>query len=146
MGEREESQPEQISSREVVMFSKETDKLESFVGMNSTFKGDLTVKGTLRVDGTVEGQLEADYVILGESAVVKGEVKAKKIIIGGKVDGDVRSQEMVEIKSKGKVLGDIFTQKLAIIEGGEFNGKVEMKKEQSKVIGLERKGWEVGKN
>jgi cytoskeletal protein CcmA (bactofilin family) len=150
MGEREEDQPEQISSREVVMFSKETDKLETFLGINSSFKGELNVKGTLRVDGTVEGQLDADYLILSESAEVKGEIRAKKIIIGGKMDGNVRAQELVEIKSKGKVLGDIFTPKLAIIEGAEFDGKVamkkvEMKKEESKVIELELKGREMGK-
>ncbi len=132
------------------MFSKETDKLESFLGMNSCFKGELNVRGTLRVDGTVEGQLDADYVILSESAEVKGEIKAKKILIGGKMDGNVRAQEMVEIKSNGKVLGDIFTPKLAIIEGAEFNGKVEMKKaemkrEESKVIELESKGRGMGK-
>jgi cytoskeletal protein CcmA (bactofilin family) len=150
MGEREEDQPEQISSREVVMFSKETDKLETFLGMNSSFKGELNVKGTLRVDGTVEGKLDADYLILSESAEVKGEIKAKKILIGGKMDGNVRAQELVEIKSKGKVLGDIFTQNLAIIEGAEFNGKVEMKKvemkkEEGKVIELDLKGREMTK-
>ncbi|HUL36818.1 MAG TPA: polymer-forming cytoskeletal protein [Thermodesulfobacteriota bacterium] len=132
------------------MFSKETDKLETFLGMNSSFKGELNVRGTLRIDGTAEGQLDADYVILSEPAEVKGEIKAKKILIGGKMDGNVHAQELVEIKSKGKVLGDIFTPKLAIIEGGEFNGKVEMKKAEmkrgeSKVIELELKGREVGK-
>jgi len=127
------------------MFSNETDKLGSLLGVNSSFKGQLNVKGTLRVDGTAEGQLDADYVILSETAEVKGEIKAKKIIIGGKMDGNTRAQELVEIKSKGKVLGDIFTQKLTIIEGAEFNGKVEMKKEENKVIELELKGREVGK-
>jgi len=145
MGEREENQPEQISSREVVMLSKETDKLESFLGMNSRFKGELNVRGTLRVDGAVEGQLDADYVILSESAEVKGGIKAQRIIIGGKMDGNVRAQELVEIKSKGKVFGDIFTPKLAIIEGAELNGKVEMKKEEKKVIELELKAREMGK-
>lgn len=128
------------------MFSKETDKLESFLGMNSSFKGELKVRGTLRVDCTVEGQLDADNVILSESAEVQGEIKAKKIIIGGKVDGNVRAQELVEIKSKGKVFGDIFTPKLTIIEGAELNGKVEMKKEERKVIELEPKGREMGKS
>jgi len=127
------------------MLSKETDKLESFLGMNSSFKGELNVRGTLRVDGTVEGQLDADYVILSESAEVKGGIKAQRIIIGGKMDGNVRAQELVEIKSKGKVFGDIFTPKLAIIEGAELNGKVEMKKEEKKVIELELKAREMGK-
>ena len=132
------------------MFSKETNKLETFLGMNSSLKGELNVRGTLRIDGTAEGQLDADYVILSETGEVKGEIKAKKILIGGKMDGNVRAQELVEIKSKGKVLGDIFTPKLAIIEGAEFDGKVamkkvEMKKEESKVIELELKGREMGK-
>jgi cytoskeletal protein CcmA (bactofilin family) len=132
------------------MFSKKTDKLETLLGVNSSFKGELNVDGTLRVDGTVEGYLDADNVILSESAEVKGEIKAKKIIIGGKMEGNVCAQELVEIKSKGKVLGDIHTPKLAIIEGAEFNGKaemkkVEMKKEESKVIELEIKGREMGK-
>ena len=127
------------------MFSKETDKLETFLGMNSSLKGELNVRGTLRIDGTVEGQLDSDYVILSETGEVKGEIKAKKILIGGKMDGNVRAQELVEIKSKGKVLGDIFTPKLAIIEGAELNGKVEMKKEESKVIELELKAREMGK-
>ncbi len=127
------------------MFDKETDKLESFLGSNSNFKGELNVKGTLRVDGTVDGQLEADHVILSESAMVKGTIKAKKIIIGGKMEGNVSAQELVEIKSKGEVLGDIFTRKLTIIEGGEVNGKIEMKKEESNVIELGLKGREAGK-
>jgi len=125
------------------MFAKETDKLESFLGMNSHFKGELNVKGTLRVDGMVDGQLDADCVVLGESAVVKGAIRAKKIIVGGMIDGIVRAQELIEIKSNGKILGDIFTQKLAITEGGEFNGKVEMKKEESKVLELEQRGRKI---
>jgi cytoskeletal protein CcmA (bactofilin family) len=128
-----------------MMFAKETSKMETFLGMNSSFKGELNVKGTLRVDGMVDGQLDADFVILSESAVVKGTIRAKKIIIGGKMDGTVHAQELVEIKSKGKVLGDVFTQKMSIIEGGECNGVIEMKKEESKVIGLELKGREAGK-
>ncbi len=127
------------------MFDKETDKLESFLGKNSNFKGELNVQGTLRVDGKVDGQLNVDNVILSESAVVKGEIKAKKIIIGGTIDGSVRAQELVEIKSKGRVLGDIFTPKLAIIEGGRVDGRIEMKNEENKVVELELKGPEVGK-
>jgi len=46
------------------MFDKETDKLELFLGMNSNFKGELNVQRTLRVDGAVDGQLEADHVVL----------------------------------------------------------------------------------
>jgi cytoskeletal protein CcmA (bactofilin family) len=46
----------------------------------------------------------------------------------------------VEVKPKVKVWGDIVTPKLTIMEGGEVNGKIEMKKEESKVVGFEDKG------
>jgi cytoskeletal protein CcmA (bactofilin family) len=128
-----------------MMFEKETDKLESFLGKNSLFKGDLNVQGTLRIDGRIEGQLEADHLILSESAVVKGEVKAKRLIVGGTVDGSIDAQDLVEIKSKGKVLGDIFTRRLAISEGGEVNGKIEMKKEESNVVELDLRGRETAR-
>ena len=61
------------------MFSRETDKLDTFLGINSSFKGELKVRGTLRVDCRVEGQVDADNVILSESAEVKGEVKARMV-------------------------------------------------------------------
>jgi cytoskeletal protein CcmA (bactofilin family) len=90
------------------MFSKDTEKLESFIGAKTDFQGELNVKGTLRVDGRIDGRLNAECVILSETAVVKGEVMAKKIIVGGKVEGILRAQEILEINSTGKVLGDIF--------------------------------------
>jgi cytoskeletal protein CcmA (bactofilin family) len=128
-----------------MMFEKETDKLESFLGKNSNFKGELNVQGTLRVDGRIEGHVDADHLVLSESAVVKGEVRAKRLIIGGTVDGSVDAQELVEIKSKGRVLGDISTRKLSVLEGGEVNGKIEMKKEESKVVELDLRGRETAR-
>jgi cytoskeletal protein CcmA (bactofilin family) len=116
------------------MFSKGTTRLETFLGTDSAFKGELNVKGTLRIDGSVEGRLGGEFVILSESARVKGEIRAKKVIIGGKVEGTVSAHELVEIRSKGKVLGDISTVKLAILEGGEFNGRVEMKTAEDGVL------------
>jgi len=115
------------------MFSKDNEKLESFIGAKTDFQGELNVKGTLRVDGRIDGRLNAECVILSETAVVKGEVMAKKIIVGGKVEGILRAQEILEINSTGKVLGDMFTNKISVTEGGELNGKIEMKKDEKKL-------------
>ena len=125
------------------MFTKDPEKMESFLGSNSNFKGDLNVKGTLRVDGRAEGRLDADCVILSERAVVKGDIQGKKIIVGGTVEGNLRAQELVEIKSKGKVLGDIFSQKLVVIEGAEFTGKIETKRMEGNIVGLEFRSQEA---
>jgi cytoskeletal protein CcmA (bactofilin family) len=122
------------------MFSKNTEKLESFIGMNSSFKGDIETKGTLRIDGMMEGNVNADWIILGEKASVKGDLSARGIIIGGKVKGNLQAKEIVEIKSKGQVSGDIHSSKLSIAEGGLFDGRSSMSKEESKIVEFQVKG------
>ncbi len=64
------------------MFSKDAEKLRSFVGAQSEFRGELTVAGTLRMDGVVTGRVQADEVILSEAATIKGDVLARRIIVG----------------------------------------------------------------
>jgi len=117
------------------MFHKNTEKLESFIGENSTFKGDIDTKGTLRIDGTVEGNIVADWVVLGDKAQLKGDIAARGIVVGGRVDGNLKAKEIIEIKSKGQLYGEIFTSKLVVAEGAVFDGKSMMHhQEQTKVI------------
>ena len=122
------------------MFSRNTEKLESLVGLNSSFKGDIETKGTLRIDGTMEGNAIADWIILGEKASVKGDLTARGIIVGGRVEGNIQAKEILEIKSKGRVSGDIHTSKLTIAEGGLFDGRSSMSKEESKIVEFQVKG------
>ena len=121
------------------MFTKNTEKLESFIGANSAFKGNIETKGTLRVDGSMEGNVNADWVVLGEKASIKGDITARGIIVGGRIEGNLRAKEIVEIKSKGQVFGDISSVKLTIIEGGIFEGRSSMSKEETKVIEFQSK-------
>jgi cytoskeletal protein CcmA (bactofilin family) len=122
------------------MFSKNTEKLESFIGANSVFKGDIETKGTLRVDGTMEGNVNADWVILGEKASLKGDIKARGIIVGGRVEGNLIAEEIVEIKAKGQISGDVSTNKFTIVEGGIFDGRSSMQKDKAKVLEFQTKG------
>ena len=125
------------------MFNNHNKKLESIIGKNSDISGELNVSGTLRIDGMVRGKLNAECVIVSESAMVKGDIKARAIIVGGKVEGNLIGEEMIEIKPKGAVLGEIFTNKFFVIEGGTFNGRVQMRKDESNVIPIEPKAQET---
>lgn len=117
------------------MFDK-SDKLETFIGKNTHLRGDVNSKGTLRIDGRVTGNVEADWLIIGEKALVKGDVQVSGLVVGGSLEGNVKAKEVVEIKNKGQVSGDIVTNKLLVIEGGGIDGKISMLKEGSKVIEL----------
>lgn len=116
------------------MFSRNSEKLEALIGVNTEFRGNIDTKGTLRIDGIFEGNINADWVILGEKASVKGDIESRGIVVGGKIEGNLRAKEIVEIKSKGQVIGDIYTTKLTVIEGGIFDGRSSMMKEGSNVV------------
>jgi cytoskeletal protein CcmA (bactofilin family) len=116
------------------MFHKNTEKLESLIGNNSSVRGEVESKGTLRADGSVEGNISADWVVVGEKARIKGNINARGIVVGGRVDGNLKAKEIVEIKNKGQVYGEVFTPKLSIAEGGIFDGKSSMQKEEESNI------------
>src|SRR5512136_417542 len=112
------------------MFGKKQPKLETIIGAATTLKGELNTAGTVRIDGTLIGNLNADWVIIGENGNIRGDVTAKGMIIGGKVNGNLRSGEIVEIKQKGEVCGEIFTTNLIVMEGAVFEGRSSMQRTQ----------------
>lgn len=118
------------------MFGKD-NKLKSFLGTQAQLHGELISSGILRLDGTVTGRIQSDEVILTETAFIKGDIVARRIIVGGNVEGTLRASDLIEIGSKGRVNGEIFTNKLLVIEGGKFNGRIEMKTDKPNVLDFE---------
>ena len=115
------------------MFGKDGDKLKSFLGSQSQLKGELSSAGILRLEGAVTGTIRADQVLLTETAVIQGDIHARNIVVGGKVDGTLRAEDLVEIRPKGTVIGKIFTSKFLVMSGGEFNGQISMQAGDGKV-------------
>lgn len=121
------------------MFGKSSAKLETVIGADSTIKGELVIRGTVRVDGTVEGDIQADWVIVGETGKIRGNVRARTMVVGGRVDGNVDASEIVEMKDKAQVFGEICTAKLTMSEGALFDGQSSMKKKKETSEGREGK-------
>ncbi len=104
------------------MFGKKQPKLETIIGPDTTLVGELNTKGTVRIDGVLEGNVSAEWVIVGEKGSIKGDITARGMVVGGKVTGNSRSSDVVEIKQKGEVIGEIYTTNLIIMEGAVFEG------------------------
>ncbi|MCR4662426.1 MAG: polymer-forming cytoskeletal protein [Endomicrobiaceae bacterium] len=100
------------------------DTIETSIGKGTTFKGDITVKESLRIDGVLIGNVkEAANVIVGEKAQVKGNINANYVVIDGIVEGNITATDSIELLSKSKVIGDLTTTILSINEGAIFKGK-----------------------
>lgn len=122
------------------MFKKNSDgRLESIIGSNSGFRGDVDVKGSLRVDGTLEGNITAEYVIVGEHAFIKGNITANGITIGGKIEGNLTAEELIEITAKANICGDVIAGKVSITEGGTLNGRIIMGENRSNIVEFQAK-------
>ena len=126
------------------MFGKDGDKLKSFLGHQSQLKGDLFSTGILRLDGAVSGTIKADQVLLTETAIIKGDISASKIVVGGQVEGNLSAEDIVEIRPKGKVTGKIFTSRFLVMNGGEFDGQITMQAEGPKVVEFESRERKAG--
>ncbi|MEW6375348.1 MAG: polymer-forming cytoskeletal protein [Thermodesulfobacteriota bacterium] len=116
------------------MFTKDSPKppspseeISAFLGKETVFEGKMTFEGVFRLEGKFEGEIfESGTLIVGETAVVKGEIGIHSIIINGLVEGDVHAKARVEIHSTGKVYGNLLTPILTINEGGILQGHCKM--------------------
>ena len=127
-----------------MMIGKKQSSLETLIGQDSLFKGELTSKRVLRVDGVIEGNVQADSLIIGKTGSVKGDIFVRGVEVNGSVEGTIKAEEVVEIRPEGAVRGDIYTVKLIISEGALFAGHSYMRRpgeavEESRLIGNEKK-------
>ncbi|MBQ9376348.1 MAG: polymer-forming cytoskeletal protein [Schwartzia sp.] len=102
-------------------------EIETIIGSDTFIKGQIGGSGSLRVDGRVEGGIEvANYVVIGESGCVCGDINAKGLTISGKVTGNVNCDGQLRIQSTGQLVGDVRVQSLNVADGGIFRGRSEM--------------------
>lgn len=105
----------------------DTHEVESLVGERTTFEGNLHCEGSLRILGTVQGEVESKgSILIDERAHVTARVTGAQITVAGCVDGQVYSSGKVEIRSTGRVLGEIHAATLVIQEGAVFDGSSKM--------------------
>ena len=98
----------------------------TFLGKGSQFKGIITFEGTIRIDGRLEGEIHTKgTLVVGEHAVVEGDISADVVISGGRVTGNIIATDKVQLLSTGIVLGTIKTPLLSVEEGVRFMGNCE---------------------
>ena len=99
----------------------------SIVAAGMKITGDVDTTGVLKIEGTLQGTVRsARQVLLGRQGEIKGDVNAREVVVGGRVDGSIRAVERVEVQGTSVVNGDIYTKSIVVLEGGKINGAVRM--------------------
>jgi cytoskeletal protein CcmA (bactofilin family) len=103
-------------------------RIETIIGKGTNIEGTVNIDGATRIDGNINGKLSSnDVVTVGATGVVKAEIKAKTIIVGGRVEGNLIASEKVELQAKSELIGDITSKSLLIEHGAIFQGSSKMK-------------------
>ena len=107
--------------------SKET--FGSIIGSDLEIFGSLLATKSLRIDGTVVGDIKtkagADVCIaLGKTGLVQGNIFGVRVLVAGRVEGNVHASERVELHSGADVHGDIVYAQIGIEHGARLSGKL----------------------
>ena len=101
-------------------------KIETIIGPNAHFRGDIQSDGGMRIDGICEGTLDiAGNLVIGEAAKIIADIKANNISISGAVKGNINGNR-VEILKTGRVWGDLVISSLLLEEGAYLRGQTTM--------------------
>lgn len=99
------------------------DYINTLIGENTLFKGEITTQSQIRIDGDVQGDIRTTgQVMVSQSGRVKASITAREVVVGGVVKGDIFASERVAILQSGMVLGRIYSPLLSVEDGGLVEG------------------------
>jgi cytoskeletal protein CcmA (bactofilin family) len=103
------------------------ERVTSVLGPGITWTGNLGGKGGVRIEGTFEGGIAIrGLLVIGETGrVTCPTVKANNVIVAGSLKGNVITEKL-EIRSTGRVWGDVVTTAFSTEEGAFLRGQVRM--------------------
>ena len=103
------------------------ERVTSVLGPGINWQGNLRGNGGVRIEGTFEGEISLrGLVVVGETGRVTCEsLRANTVIVAGAVRGNVVAEKL-EIRSTGRVWGDVTVVAFATEEGAFLRGQVRM--------------------
>lgn len=103
------------------------ERVTSVLGTGIVWKGKLSGSGGLRIEGAFEGDINLrGLLVVGETGRVTCEsLQANTVIVAGAVRGNITA-EKVEIRSTGRVWGDVTTASFSTEEGAFLRGQITM--------------------
>jgi cytoskeletal protein CcmA (bactofilin family) len=116
------------------MFDKKLKTTEGLFGkMNriaegTQLNGDLVSDSDIRIDGALIGNITLKgKLVIGPTGYVEGNIKCRNIDVEGKFLGKLEANELLNVKSKANIKGDVIVGKLGVEPGATFTATCSMK-------------------
>ena len=122
----------------VVVFKKDNKIIggkvvDTLIGAETIMSGELRSQGIVRIEGNFIGKIfTKSDVVIGEKAVVTGDVVCLNATIAGRLEGNIEAEKKVDIYATGALLGDMKVGSLMMEDGAYFLGKCHMSDQEGK--------------
>ena len=104
-------------------------RIDSLIGRQTEFSGDVRFSGGLHVDGVIKGNVMADedsdaVLTLSEHGSIRGQINVPQVVLSGTVIGDVYAERHVELTSSARINGDVYYGLIEMAMGAEVSGSL----------------------
>ena len=134
------------------MFAKKSQPaIKSLIAQGSHIEGHIRFSDGLRIDGQVTGDVTANpgdssILVISETAVISGELRAEHIIINGMITGPIFASRLLELQPKAKVVGDVFYTALELHQGALVTGQLHPQADAAKLAELKKPTLQLASN
>ena len=107
--------------------------ITTLIDKDIVITGETSYSGGIRIDGKVKGNLkvlgkEESLLIMGHESIVEGDIEVGNAIINGKVIGNIKCANYLELNRDAIVNGNIKYGIIEMHEGAIVNGQLKYKK------------------
>ena len=119
-----------LPSREAARPSREPKSSggNATLGQSIRIEGTLTGNEDLTINGTIKGKvrLNGHALTVGPNGKIEAELGAKSVTVEGEVSGNITADDRIRISASGTVTGDLKAPRIALDDGSNFAGRVDM--------------------
>lgn len=126
-------EPEEEKVREAPGYTSSIEvhkRSVSVIGPTLIFKGELTANEDLVIEGQIEGSIahQDKNLTVGKQGRVKADIHAQLVEVLGEVNGNIRADKLVKLRSTAVVNGNIVCSRIVMEDGAYFSGSVKMER------------------
>ncbi|MGD0072722.1 MAG: polymer-forming cytoskeletal protein [Candidatus Binataceae bacterium] len=105
-------------------------EFESCIGKGTKVSGKVEFGAAARIEGEVDGELTGGEIVIAQGATVKARVVVDRMVVAGKLSGEVVARQRIELMATARVQGNLDTPKLVLHEGAQFDGDCKMPRDR----------------
>ena len=107
--------------------NKSERRVVAWIGKAVRVEGKVVSEEDLTIDGDVQGSIElgGHSLTIGQEARIRADLMAKTVTISGRVNGNVKAVDKVDLRATGSVDGNITAPRFVMADGATVMGKVQ---------------------